>query len=78
MATAKYDVEWLTWITATGEPWFWRNPHIRLRRNVTNGLLASSPFSHLNEAVAGAHRALQGGRMAAGGLRSGKPGTWRL
>lgn len=45
------DVEWVTFILATGEPWFWRNPHIRLRRNVTNGLLASSGFTGLNDPV---------------------------
>jgi len=45
------DVEWVTWILATGEPWFWRNPHIRLRQNVTNGLRSTSPFRGLNAAT---------------------------
>ena len=45
------DPEWVTWILATGEPWFWRNPSIRLRRNVTNGLRASAPFDKINATV---------------------------
>lgn len=45
------DVEWVTFIISTGEPWFWRNPHIRLRPNVTNGYGKASPFINLNEHV---------------------------
>lgn len=45
------DVEWLTWNLATGEPWFWCNPQIRLRSNVTNGRRRSSGFADLNAAT---------------------------
>jgi hypothetical protein len=45
------DVEWLTWITATGECWFWRNPHIRRVAHVTGGRPGYSPFSKINEAL---------------------------
>jgi hypothetical protein len=72
------DVEWVTFILATGEPCFWRNPHIRLRRNVTNGLMQSSPFSHLNEAVlAQIERYKHNGWLPAQ-YSPGDPETWRL
>lgn len=45
------DVEWVTFINSTGEPWFWRNPYIRMRPNVTNGFGKNSPFEKLNEHV---------------------------
>jgi hypothetical protein len=72
------DVEWVTWILATGEPWLWRNPHVRLRRNVTNGLLATSPFSGLNEpTLKQIERYKQNGWLPAN-YDPGKPETWRL
>lgn len=42
------DVEWVTFIESTQEPWFWRNPYIRRRRNVTNCLMETSAFSNIN------------------------------
>ena len=38
------NVEWVTFIKATGEPWFWRNPEIRLAPCITAGRPAVSPF----------------------------------
>lgn len=46
------DVEWVTFIDSTQEAWFWRNPYIRRRRNVTNCLVTTSPFSNINIALA--------------------------
>lgn len=72
------DVEWLTWVLATGEPWFWRNPHIRLRRNVTNGLLTSSGFTGLNEvALRQIERYRTKGWLPAG-YQPDDPTTWKL
>lgn len=45
------DVEWVTFIDSTQEPWFWLNPYIRRRRNVTNGLMKTSPFANINLAL---------------------------
>jgi hypothetical protein len=45
------DVEWVTFIDSTQEPWFWRNPYIRRRRNVTNCLMTVSPFCNINVAL---------------------------
>lgn len=39
------NVEWLCWIKATGEPWFWRNPQIRMSWDITSGLPLASPFT---------------------------------
>lgn len=43
--------EWATWVISTGEAWFWRNRHIRMGRNATNGFVSSSPFCGLNPAT---------------------------
>lgn len=72
------DVEWVTWILATGEPWFWRNPHIRLRRNVTNGLLGSSPFCGLNDAVLAQIERYRAAGWLPPGYRPEDPRTWKL
>jgi hypothetical protein len=45
------DPEWLTWITATGEPWWWTGRHIRRSPNATNALPGMSSFVGLNETV---------------------------
>lgn len=42
------DVEWPCWIEATQEMWFFRNPMIRRRPNVTNGITSISPFARIN------------------------------
>jgi hypothetical protein len=41
------NVEWVTFIKATGEPWFFRNPHIRYNNDATNGRPTPSPFTEL-------------------------------
>lgn len=38
------NVEWVTFIKATGEPWFWRNPDIRRATDITQGRHSVSPF----------------------------------
>lgn len=43
------DDEWCCWIAATQEVWWFRNPFIRRRRNVSNGFYTSSPFSKINK-----------------------------
>jgi hypothetical protein len=45
------DTEWVTFIESTQEPWFWRNPYIRRRRNVSNCYMTTSPFSNINEVL---------------------------
>jgi hypothetical protein len=42
---------WATWIKATGEPWFWENPQVRLCPTATNNLSAPSPFYKIGPAV---------------------------
>jgi len=42
------DPEWVTWITATGEPWWWTGRHIRRAPNITNALPGVSGFPPLN------------------------------
>lgn len=37
-------VEWGCFIVSTGEPWFFRNPFIRLAPDATNGHGEVSPF----------------------------------
>lgn len=44
-------VEWVTFIKATGEPWFWRNPHVRMSWDATSGLGGPSPFTNLSEKI---------------------------
>lgn len=72
------DVEWVTFILATGEPWFWRNPHLRLRRNATNGLLTSSGFSGINEAVMKHVDRYKANGWLPADYATDKPETWRL
>jgi hypothetical protein len=38
------NVEWVTFIKATGEPWFWQNPDIRRDLDITQGRQSLSPF----------------------------------
>src|SRR4029077_4686213 len=45
--TDTENVEWGTFIKSTGEPWFFRNPHIRLNNDATNGRPDVSPFTEL-------------------------------
>jgi hypothetical protein len=45
------DPEWMTWINATGEPFWWTGRHIRRAPNVTNALPEVSGFSSLNSRV---------------------------
>jgi hypothetical protein len=44
-------VEWITFIKATGEPWFWRNQYIRLDPEVTSGRPGVSPFPPLSKGL---------------------------
>jgi hypothetical protein len=44
-------VEWVTFIKSTGEPWFWKNPQIRMLFDATSGLGDPSPFVDLSEKV---------------------------
>lgn len=46
------NVEWVTFIKSTGEPWFWRNYHIRSWPSVTNARPEPSPFTHINMLLA--------------------------
>lgn len=39
------SVEWVTFIKATGEPWFWRNPQFRIAPDITAGRSFVSPFA---------------------------------
>lgn len=41
------EVEWITYIKATGEPWFFRNPHVRFINTATDGRPDVSPFTDL-------------------------------
>ncbi len=41
------SVEWLCWIKATGEPFFWRNQCIRRNFDLTSGLPMASPFTEV-------------------------------
>ena len=70
------DPEWVTWIKATGECFWWTNRHIRRAPNVTNGLPGVSPFGPLNSVT---HAHIQRYR-AAGWLPLGfdpsDPSTW--
>jgi hypothetical protein len=51
------DTEWLVWQTRTGEPFWWRNKHVRRAPSVTNGLYPVSPFTGLNaETIAHVNR----------------------
>jgi hypothetical protein len=38
------DVEWPCWVNATQEMFFFRNPEIRRRPNITNNFTTISPF----------------------------------
>jgi hypothetical protein len=40
-------VEWITFIKSTGEPWFFRNQHIRFDNTATNGRPDVSAFTEL-------------------------------
>lgn len=46
------NVEWVTFIKSTGEPWFWRNPDIRLLGDATSGRPDVSPFDKPSAKVA--------------------------
>ena len=46
------DVEWVTFINATGEPWYWRNPEFRLAPCITAGRSSVSPFPPPSEKLA--------------------------
>lgn len=41
--------EWLTDITATREPWWWRNEDFRFGATVTDGSRPPSPFRPAND-----------------------------
>lgn len=72
------DVEWPTFLEATQEMWFWRNPHIRRRINSTNGLLSYSPFTRLNAVhFRQIKRYIDNGWLPAD-YDPTKPETWRL
>jgi hypothetical protein len=43
------NVEWVVFIKATGEPWFFRNPHVRRNHDVTSGLGPVSPFTEISK-----------------------------
>ncbi len=45
------EIEWVTFVKATGEPWFFRNPHVRLAVTVTSGRTAVSPFTDISPAL---------------------------
>lgn len=45
------DPEWVSWIKATGECFWWTNRHVRRAANVTNALPAVSAFSDVNAAA---------------------------
>lgn len=72
------DVEWVTFIIATGEPWFWRNPYIRLRRNVTNGLTTTSPFANINIALQNQIERYKKNGWLPLNYDPTQPETWRL
>lgn len=42
------NVEWIVVIKATGEPWFFRNPHVRFAPCVTDGRPAVSSFDNIS------------------------------
>lgn len=42
-------VEWVTFIKSTGEPWFWKNPQIRIQFDVTSGYSLPSPFTDISD-----------------------------
>lgn len=42
------EPEWLTFVNATGEPWWWMGKFIRRRPHVTNGFRDLSPFPSVN------------------------------
>ena len=43
------DPQWVTWMVATGEPWWWLNRDIRRAPAVTNALPPASPFRDPND-----------------------------
>lgn len=43
----RSGIEWLVFIKRTGEPWFFRNPHIRLADDLTENIGPSSQFTNL-------------------------------
>lgn len=45
------NVEWVTFLIATGEIWFWRNPHIRVAPFVTSGRPGVSAFRDISPAL---------------------------
>lgn len=45
----RSGVEWLVFIKRTGEPWFFRNPHIRLADDTTESIGPASPFTKLGK-----------------------------
>lgn len=46
------DIVWATFIKATGEPWFWRNPEFRRVPCITSGRTGLSPFPEPSEKLA--------------------------
>lgn len=43
----RSGVEWLVFIKRTGEPWFFRNMHVRLADDTTESIGPASPFTSL-------------------------------
>jgi hypothetical protein len=43
----RSGVEWLVFIKRTGEPWFFRNPHVRLMTDTTEGIGPVSQFTEI-------------------------------
>lgn len=72
------DVEWVTFIESTQEPWFWRNPYIRRRRNVTNCLMDTSPFSNINPALLQQIERYKRNGWLPENYDPSKPETWKL
>lgn len=72
------DVEWVTFIEATQEPWFWRNPYIRRRRNVTNCLMETSPFSNINPVLAKQIERYKANGWLPKDYDPSRPETWKL
>jgi hypothetical protein len=72
------DVEWVTFIDSTQEPWFWRNPYIRRRRNVTNCLMTTSPFSNINPVLQAQIDRYKRSGWLPENYEASKPETWKL
>ena len=51
MEDGRSGVEWLVFIKRTGEPWFFRNPHIRLMTDTTEGIGPISPFTEISPLI---------------------------